>query len=186
MGENNNKARETMFDCNGENAEMLKAKAMNRDYLHAIYGAELEPLNREVRYTRTAYLKELIDAEETCDTKTKKAHRQIVIAAVVFVVTQGFTVLFFILARTYREFMAIEKFSEHGTDEMVRAYWFSSAFFGSLFWIVLVLSILQLLFFLISSRNQIKSAKENYQRVVKTIEAKKQEQMLAGTYDATS
>ena len=168
MGENNDKTRQTLFDSNGENAEMLKAKAMNRDYLHAIYGAELEPLNREVRYTRTAYLKELIDAEEAC------------------VVTQVFTVLFFILARTFREFMSIEKFSEHGTDEMVRAYWFSSAFFGSLFWIVLVLSILQLLFFIFSSRNQIKAAKANYQWKIKTIEEKKQEQMLAGTYDATS
>ena len=162
MGGNNDKTRQTLFDSNGENAEMLKAKAMNRDYLHAIYGAELEPLNREVRYTRTAYLKE------------------------VFVVTQVFTVLFFILARTFREFMSIEKFSEHGTDEMVRAYWFSSAFFGSLFWIVLVLSILQLLFFIFSSRNQIKAAKANYQWKIKTIEEKKQEQMLAGTYDATS
>ena len=176
MGENNDKTRQTLFDSNGENAEMLKAKAMNRDYLHAIYGAELEPLNREVRYTRTAYLKELIDAEEACDAKTKKARRQIGIAAVVFVVTQVFTVLFFILARTFREFMAIEKFSEHGEDEMVRAYWASSGFFGSLFWIILVFS----------SRNQIKAAKANYQWVVKTIEAKKQEQMLAGTYDATS
>ena len=159
---------------------------MNRDYLHAIYGAELEPLNREVRYTRTAYLKELIDAEEACDAKTKKARRQIGIAAVVFVVTQVFTVLFFILSRTFREFMAIEKFSEHGEDEMVRAYWASSGFFGSLFWVILVLSILQLLFFIFSSRNQIKAAKANYQWKIKTIEAKKQEQMLAGTYDATS
>lgn len=73
MGENNDKMQNTLFDSNGENTEMLKAKAMNRDYLHAIYGAELEPLNREVRYTRTAYLKELIDAEEACDTKTKKS-----------------------------------------------------------------------------------------------------------------
>lgn len=41
MGENNDKTRQTLFDSNGENAEMLKAKAMNRDYLHAIYGQNL-------------------------------------------------------------------------------------------------------------------------------------------------
>ena len=107
-------------------------------------------------------------------------------ASWVVVVTVVFTVLLCILARTFREFRSIEKFAEHGTDEMVRAYWASSGFCGSLFWIVLVLSILQLLFFIFSSRNQIKAAKANYQWKIKTIEEKKQEQMLAGTYDATS
>lgn len=187
MGESmNKKSDDSMFEQNGISAESLNAEAMNRDYLRAIYGEELEGLNREVRYTRTAYIKEKMEAEEAYAQRLKKSRRSLIISAVIFAVTQIFTVSFYELSKVYSDAMVIEKYSPNGTDEIVRAYWAASGVFGSLSWIIFVLSVLQFLFFLISGMNHVKNAKETYERVVKMIEEKKKEQMLAGTYDATS
>lgn len=186
MGVNNDKTQNTLFDSNGENAEMLKAKAMNRDYLHAIYGEDLESLNREVRYTRTEYLSERIEAEQTYQEKVKKPRRSVLISAGVLVAAQIFTVSFYELHKVYTQAMVLERYAPDGTTKMVRAYLAAAGFFGTTAWIILLLSVLQFLLFVFLWMKQIKTAKANYQWTIKQLEAKKQEQMLAGTYDATS
>ena len=73
-----------MFDQNI--ATFDKSETMNRDYLHQIYGEDMEFLNKEVRLTRTKHYEMRESIEKTFEESIQYEKKKMVIVTAIILV----------------------------------------------------------------------------------------------------
>lgn len=182
------------YDVFSENTakSRIKAEGMNRDYLKHIYKEDMEFLNKDVRMTRTGYLRDLDTVESTYKKETKHAKMRLVFHTVIFVVAVAIAIYFcnqwIIYSGLYEKLTNFIYFnSEAARDDggMRRAYWAASGLFGSLAVISFFVGLAQFIFFTISNVRALKLAKRIREKAVRNIESRKKECMLLGQYDAS-
>lgn len=157
----------TVFDCNGS-TEQSKEKYENREYLKGIYknGEELDSsLNKDIRYTRSQYLKdfETIENNYNGDIRLQKKSIAVSVAGGVILLILG--ILFFKLA---------------GAGAM----WATYSFMWLAGYLTIIIALAVPVFLIIGFVRKISKLKKAKERSVDMLETKKKEHMLSGTYDS--
>lgn len=173
----------SVFDYNGMTPQQFAADTMNRDYLNAIYGGELENLSRDVRYTRTQYLKEIAENERSFEEGKKKTKKYIIRAVLILVIIFLVSLIFFEFgdyARQVYSWIMAEIY-----DVPLRVgWWAASGFMYTFFFILNYGSFLIFIIFMYAVLKRYYLMKANYNKRMKDIENKKKENMMLGTYDS--
>lgn len=179
----------SIFD---ENVIDSKTENMNRDYLYRLYNEDLNSLNKEIRMTRTEYLKKIQAFEASYAEEIKDSQKKLMIFSAVALVLLLFGVFFLVLALDANKAFS-EAFSyvqTHGSStrrdlQTVLSYRYIIpiyAFFACLF---AVSGIAEFFFFGGGAIKHLVRLKKNRVHALKSIEDLKKEHMLAGTYDAS-
>ena len=174
-----------MFDQNI--ATFDKSETMNRDYLHQIYGEDMEFLNKEVRLTRTKHYEMRESIEKTFEESIQYEKKKIIIITAIFLVILTFAIISLRLsADSFDKFYEINQlaFNEFVEKKYVRAYWAMGGLFFGIGWISLVTGVTGFGVFVFSAIKNIKQYKKRKERALESIEESKREQMLLGRYDA--
>ena len=174
-----------MFDQNI--ATFDKSETMNRDYLHQIYGEDMEFLNKEVRLTRTKHYEMRESIEKTFEESIQYEKKKIIIVIAIFLVLLTFAIISLRLsADSFDKFYEINQlaFNEFVEKKYVRAYWAMGGLFFGIGWISLVTGVTGFGVFAFSAIKNIKQYKKRKERALESLEESKREQMLLGRYDA--
>lgn len=170
----------------------VKAEGMNRDYLKHIYNEEMGFLNKDVRMTRTGYLKDLETVETVYNKRIKQAKKQLVLHAVIFAVLLALAVYFcdqwIVYSDLYEELTNFIMFDSRATQDnggLRRAYWAAAGLFGTLASISFFVGVAQFIFFTVGNVKSLKHAKKQREKAIKSIEGRKKEYMILGQYDAS-
>ncbi len=191
---NNELPEGVKYDVFSENITESRKKAedMNRDYLKHIYKEDMEFLNKDVRMTRTGYLRDLDTVEKAYEKETKHAKIRLVLHTVIFVVAVAFAIYFcdqwIVYSGLYEEITNFIRFNTeatHDDGELRRAYWAASGLYGSLAVISFCVGTAQFIFFTVSNVRALKLAKRIREKAIRNIEGRKKECMLLGQYDAS-
>ncbi len=176
-----------VFDCN--TATFVEVQEMNRDYLKQIYNEDMDFLNKDVRMTRTEYLKEVDKINENYDKEEKYFKRlllaSIIVAIIAIVIAVVLVAFWYVDMKVYHQLYGGAVLGEnHLNDAQLRGFWAMSANFGAVGWIILVCGIGQLLFFGSGYIKKLKRLKVNRQKALQILEERKKEFMLLGQYDS--
>lgn len=176
-----------VFECNVKT--FLESHEMNRDYLNQIYKEDMSFLNKDVRMTRTEYLKEVDKINESYDKEEKFFRRllvaSIIIAIIAIVIAVVLVAFWYVDMRVYHQLYGGAVFGENSLNgAQLRGFWAMGANFGAIGWIILVCGIGQLLFFGSGYIKKLKSLKKNRQKALELLEERKKDFMLLGQYDA--
>lgn len=191
---NNELPEGAKYDVFSENTSesRIKAETMNRDYLKHIYKEDMAFLNKDIRMTRTGYLRDLDGVEKTYEKESKKAKKRLVLHTVIFVVAVALAVYFCTqwinYSGLYEELTNFIYFDSEATRDdggMRRAYWAAAGLFGSLAVISFFVGVAQFIFFTASNVKALKLAKRQREKAIRNIEGRKKEYMLLGQYDAS-
>lgn len=179
----------SIFD---ENVIDSKTENMNRDYLYRLYNEDLNSLNKEIRMTRTEYLKKIQSFEASYAEEIKDSQKKLMIFSAVALVLLLFGVFFLVLAldanKAFSEafsYVQTHGSSTHRDLQTVLSYRYIIpiyAFFACLF---AVSGIAEFFFFGGGAIKHLVRLKKNRVHALKSIEDLKKEHMLAGTYDAS-
>ena len=179
----------SIFDQNSQE-EVIEADKMNRDYLYHIYDDEMASLNKEIRMTRTGYLRERVKIEESFGNEIKNYRKNLRTISVISGVIIGIAVVLFIIAAIMiSEYMdGVWGFALEGknvNNAVLNLTWYYGAMVAFVGILILILGALIFLFFGGSAIKAIKRLKKNKARALQSLEDMKEENMLAGTYDAS-
>ena len=178
------------YDVFEENTKtFVESQEMNRDYLKHIYKEDMEFLNKDVRMTRTEYLKEVDKINESYDKEEKFFRRllvaSIIIAIIAIVIAVVLVAFWYVDMRVYHQLYGGAVFGENSLNGVqLRGFWAMGANFGAIGWIILVCGIGQLLFFGSGYIKKLKRLKKNRQKALELLEERKKEFMLLGQYDS--
>lgn len=182
------------YDVFSENTaeSRLKAETMNRDYLTGLYKEDMEFLNKDIRMTRTGYIREYNIIQENCVKDVKQSKKRIIFHTVIFLIAIVLAVyLFSQFYKSWELFKGITIFIQTDAGvtkddgELRRAYWAMTGLYGSLAWITFCLGLFQFVFFTISNIKAIKLAKRLRIKATRSLEGRKKDCMLLGQYDAS-
>ena len=179
----------SIFDQNSQE-EVIEADKMNRDYLYHIYDDEMASLNKEIRMTRTGYLRERVKIEESFGNEIKNYRKNLRTISVISGVVIGIAVVLFIVAAIMiSEYMdGVWGFALEGknvNNAVLNLTWYYGAMVAFVGILIFILGALIFLFFGGSAIKAIKRLKKNKARALQSLEDMKEENMLAGTYDAS-
>lgn len=178
------------YDVFSENIteSRVKAEGMNRDYLKHIYKEDMEFLNKDVRMTRTGYLRDLDSVEKIYEKETKQAKKRLVLHTVIFAVALALSIYLFkqlfICWDIYRGGYA-SAVSGSVSKDIVAAYWMLGGVYGFFAALSLFGGIAQFIIFTMSNVKALKLAKRIREKAIRNIEGRKKECMLLGQYDAS-
>lgn len=178
------------YDVFAENTRtFIESQEMNRDYLKHIYKEDMDFLNKDVRMTRTEYLKEVDKINESYD-KEEKFFKKLLLASVIgaiiaIVIAVVLVAFWYVDMKVYHQLYGGAVLGEnHLRGEELRGFWAMGANFGAVGWIILVCGIGQLLFFGSGYIKKLKRLKANRQKALEILEERKKEFMLLGQYDS--
>lgn len=184
----------SVFEFNDSEADASYVENMNRDYLYAIYGSEMNSLTKQVRYTRTKYLRDLMTANSRQEAEHKanlKNFLKVLPAIVIALVLSLFSlcgILF--LYNLAKRISYLAMFTTHyfeyfsaSPNEAYKACYLMCGVFGFFTALFFVIFVILLLTFGLSAYNKKKAIDKTHSRTVEAIETKKKENMLNGTYD---
>lgn len=179
----------SIFDQNSQE-EVIEADKMNRDYLYHIYDDEMASLNKEIRMTRTGYLRERVKIEESFGNEIKNYRKNLRTISIISGVVIGIVVVLFIVAAIMiSEYMdGVWGFALEGknvNNAVLNLTWYYGAMVAFVGVLIFILGALMFLFFGGSAIKAIKRLKKNKARALQRLEDMKEENMLAGTYDAS-
>lgn len=179
----------SIFDQNAQK-EVVEAETMNRDYLYHIYDDEMASLNKEVRMTRTGYLREIVKIEEGFEKEIKNNRKNLRKVSIVSGIIVGIATVFLIIAAIMiSEYMdGVWGFALEGTpvdNATLNLTWYYGAIVALIGVLIFILGALIFLFFGGSAIKAIKRLKKNKARALKSLEDMKEQNMILGTYDAS-
>ncbi|MGN0569927.1 MAG: phage holin family protein [Candidatus Fimenecus sp.] len=157
----------TIFDCNGS-TEPSKDEYSSREYLKGIYknGEELDSsLNKDVRYTRSQYLKEYETIENNYNGDLSLQRKSIAVSVAGGAVLLFLSIMFFKWADT-------------------SAMWATYSFIWLAGYIVILIALAVPVFLIIGFARKISKLKKAKERSIEMLEKKKKDHMLMGTYDS--
>lgn len=174
-----------MFDQNVDS--FTQGEAMNRDYLHQIYGESMDFLNKEVRLTRTKYYEMCEKIEKRFAESIKYEKNKMVVVTAVFLVLIIFAVISFCISdNSFDKYYKLYNLSfyEYLDKNIIRGYWAMGGLLFGVGWIALVTGITVFGMLVYNSIKNIKQYKKKQENALKRLEQTKQECMMMGTYDA--
>lgn len=175
-----------MFDQNVDS--FAEGEAMNRDYLHSIYGENMDFLNKEVRLTRTKHYEMREKIEESFTNSISYERKKTIIIAIVYAVVLVVAISLILMSFSYFNIfmdLNVKKYFEVVDGSMLQGAWSAGGFFFTVGWMLLVVSTSFLGAFIYSTIKNVRQYKAKRARSLKLLEENKREQMLLGLYDAS-
>lgn len=153
----------SMFD---QNIAYEQPKPEGREYFEAFHKGELNPLSDSIVMTRSQYIKDVARIEQNTEKEIKDAVKYIPIYALIVVALFVLTVAINTVCHNI------------GLEPLVRLS-------GGVSAAALMILPATIFFFASSTVKKIKKAKKANEKALKTLEMRKQECMILGTYDTS-
>lgn len=175
--DNKNAVKSDMFENNLNT--FSEGEEMNRDYLVHLYNEDMSFLNKEIRMTRSGYIKMYSDIELSYQNRKKETTKQLIPMVIMYVIAIAVAIF---LRLVSKEFIALMDLWMFGDSRKLAAY-IGGIFLG--FSRVIFLSTSTILTAYVVKMIKILKRFDRYRENALTkLEENKAECMSAGQYDA--
>lgn len=175
--DNKNAEKVDMFENNPNT--FIEGEQMNRDYLVSLYNEDMSFLNKEIRMTRSGYIKMYSDIESSYQNRKKETIKQLIPMVVMYVIAIAVAIF---LRLVSKEFLALMDLWMFGNPRQVAAY-IGGIFLG--FSRVIFLSTSTILItYVVKMIKTLKRFDRYRENALTKLEENKAECMSAGQYDA--
>ena len=175
--ENKSEVKINMFENNLNT--FSEGEQMNRDYLVHLYNEDMSFLNKEIRMTRSGYIKMYSDIESSYQNRKKETTKQLIPMVIMYVIA---IVVAIFLRAISKEFFGLEDLWMFGNSRKMAAY-IGGIFLG--FSRVIFLSTSTILTaYVVKMIKTLKRFDRYRENALIKLEENKAECMSAGQYDA--
>ena len=175
--ENKSEVKINMFENNLNT--FSEGEQMNRDYLVHLYNEDMSFLNKEIRMTRSGYIKMYSDIESSYQNRKKETTKQLIPMVIMYVIA---IVIAIFLRAISKEFFGLEDLWMFGNSRKMAAY-IGGIFLG--FSRVIFLSTSTILTaYVVKMIKTLKRFDRYRENALTKLEENKAECMSAGQYDA--
>lgn len=175
--ENKSEVKINMFENNLNT--FSEGEQMNRDYLVHLYNEDMSFLNKEIRMTRSGYIKMYSDIESSYQNRKKETTKQLIPMVIIYVIA---IVIAIFLRAISKEFFGLEDLWMFGNSRKMAAY-IGGIFLG--FSRVIFLSTSTILIaYVVKMIKTLKRFDRYRENALAKLEENKAECMSAGQYDA--
>ena len=175
--ENKSEVKINMFENNLNT--FSEGEQMNRDYLVHLYNDNMSFLNKEIRMTRSGYIKMYSDIESSYQNRKKETTKQLIPMVIMYVIA---IVIAIFLRAISKEFFGLEDLWMFGNSRKMAAY-IGGIFLG--FSRVIFLSTSTILTaYVVKMIKTLKRFDRYRENALTKLEGNKAECMSAGQYDA--
>ncbi|MDY6058735.1 MAG: hypothetical protein SPI76_00110 [Candidatus Fimenecus sp.] len=175
--ENKSEVKINMFENNLNT--FSEGEQMNRDYLVHLYNEDMSFLNKEIRMTRSGYIKMYSDIESSYQNRKKETTKQLIPMVIIYVIA---IVVAIFLRAISKEFFGLEDLWMFGNSRKMAAY-IGGIFLG--FSRVIFLSTSTILTaYVVKMIKTLKRFDRYRENALTKLEENKAECMSAGQYDA--
>ena len=175
--ENKSEVKINMFENNLNT--FSEGEQMNRDYLVPLYNEDMSFLNKEIRMTRSGYIKMYSDIESSYQNRKKETTKQLIPMVIIYVIA---IVVAIFLRAISKEFFGLEDLWMFGNSRKMAAY-IGGIFLG--FSRVIFLSTSTILTaYVLKMIKTLKRFDRYRENALAKLEENKAECMSAGQYDA--
>lgn len=175
--ENKSEVKINMFENNLNT--FSEGEQMNRDYLVHLYNEDMSFLNKEIRMTRSGYIKMYSDIESSYQNRKKETTKQLIPMVIMYVIA---IVIAIFLRAISKEFFVLEDLWMFGNSRKMAAY-IGGIFLG--FSRVIFLSTSTILIaYVVKMIKTLKRFDRYRENALTKLEENKAECMSAGQYDA--
>lgn len=175
--ENKSEVKINMFENNLNT--FSEGEQMNRDYLVHLYNEDMSFLNKEIRMTRSGYIKMYSDIESSYQNRKKETTKQLIPMVIIYVIA---IVIAIFLRAISKEFFGLEDLWMFGNSRKMAAY-IGGIFLG--FSRVIFLSTSTILTaYVVKMIKTLKRFDRYRENALAKLEENKAECMSAGQYDA--
>ena len=175
--ENKSEVKINMFENNLNT--FSEGEQMNRDYLVHLYNEDMSFLNKEIRMTRSGYIKMYSDIESSYQNRKKETTKQLIPMVIIYVIA---IVVAIFLRAISKEFFGLEDLWMFGNSRKMAAY-IGGIFLG--FSRVIFLSTSTILTaYVLKMIKTLKRFDRYRENALAKLEENKAECMSAGQYDA--
>lgn len=175
--ENKSEVKINMFENNLNT--FSEGEQMNRDYLVHLYNEDMSFLNKEIRMTRSGYIKMYSDIESSYQNRKKETTKQLIPMVIIYVIA---IVVAIFLRAISKEFFGLEDLWMFGNSRKMAAY-IGGIFLG--FSRVIFLSTNTILTaYVVKMIKTLKRFDRYRENALTKLEENKAECMSAGQYDA--
>ena len=175
--ENKSEVKINMFENNLNT--FSEGEQMNRDYLVHLYNEDMSFLNKEIRMTRSGYIKMYSDIESSYQNRKKETTKQLIPMVIMYVIA---IVIAIFLRAISKEFFGLEDLWMFGNSRKLAAY-IGGIFLG--FSRVIFLSTSTILTaYVVKMIKTLKRFDRYRENALTKLEENKAECMSAGQYDA--
>ncbi len=175
--ENKSEVKINMFENNLNT--FSEGEQMNRDYLVHLYNEDMSFLNKEIRMTRSGYIKMYSDIESSYQNRKKETTKQLIPMVIMYVIA---IVIAIFLRAISKEFFGLEDLWMFGNSRKMAAY-IGGIFLG--FSRVIFLSTSTILTaYVVKMIKTLKRFDRYRENALAKLEENKAECMSAGQYDA--
>ena len=175
--DNKNAEKLDMFENNPDT--FIEGEQMNRDYLVHLYNEDMSFLNKEIRMTRSGYIKMYSDIESSYQNRKKETTKQLIPMVVMYVIAIALAIFLRVVSK---EFIALMDLWMFGDSRKLAAY-IGGIFLG--FSRVIFLSTSTILTaYVVKMIKTLKRFDRYRENALTKLEENKAECMSAGQYDA--
>ena len=100
--DNKNAGKVDMFENNPDT--FIEGEQMNRDYLVHLYNEDMSFLNKEIRMTRSGYIKMYSDIESSYQNRKKETTKQLIPMVIMYVIAIALAIFLRVVSK---EFIAL-------------------------------------------------------------------------------
>lgn len=175
--DNKNAGKVDMFENNPDT--FIEGEQMNRDYLVHLYNEDMSFLNKEIRMTRSGYIKMYSDIESSYQNRKKETTKQLIPMVIMYVIAIALAIFLRVVSK---EFIALMDLWMFGDSRKLAAY-IGGIFLG--FSRVIFLSTSTILIaYVVKMIKTLKRFDRYRENALAKLEENKAECMSAGQYDA--
>ncbi len=175
--DNKNAGKVDMFENNPDT--FSEGEQMNRDYLVHLYNEDMSFLNKEIRMTRSGYIKMYSDIESSYQNRKKETTKQLIPMVIMYVIAIALAIFLRVVSK---EFIALMDLWMFGDSRKLAAY-IGGIFLG--FSRVIFLSTSTILIaYVVKMIKTLKRFDRYRENALTKLEENKAECMSAGQYDA--
>ena len=175
--ENKSEVKINMFENNLNT--FSEGEQMNRDYLVHLYNEDMSFLNKEIRMTRSEYIKMYSDIERSYQNRKKETTKQLIPMVIMYVIAIAVAIFLRVISK---EFFGLEDLWMFGNSRKLAAY-IGGIFLG--FSRVIFLSTSTILTaYVVKMIKTLKRFDRYRENALTKLEENKAECMSAGQYDA--
>lgn len=175
--ENKSEVKINMFENNLNT--FSEGEQMNRDYLVHLYNEDMSFLNKEIRMTRSGYIKMYSDIESSYQNRKKETTKRLIPMVIIYVIAIAVAIF---LRAISKEFFGLENLWMFGNPRKMAAY-IGGIFLG--FSRVIFLSTSTILTaYVVKMIKTLKRFDRYRENALAKLEENKAECMSAGQYDA--
>lgn len=174
--DNKNAGKVDMFENNPDT--FSEGEQMNRDYLVHLYNEDMSFLNKEIRMTRSGYIKMYSDIESSYQSRKKETTKQLIPMVIMYVIAIAVAIFLRVVSK---EFIALMDLWMFGDSRKLAAY-IGGIFLG--FSRVIFLSTSTILTaYVVKMIKTLKRFDRYRENALTKLEENKAECMSAGQYD---